>query len=136
MSPSHFCTSSIPSHSLFFSPPFLPAPEKLMLFVMMFCPPPASVYSLTPPPTHQPLASISCFSVDHPKATKEDCFHNLYSTPVTSSDSLESLDKEVSLDPHSVLPLLPLSRLVFLTLPSFPQRCSLYSTFQYSSFCT
>ena len=64
-------------------PPFLPAPEKTMLIVMMFCPPPGSVHSLPPPPTHQPLASISCFSVDHPKATKEDRFHNLYSTPVT-----------------------------------------------------
>ena len=42
--------------------------------------------------------------------------------------SLESLDKVVSLDPYSVLPLLSLSRLVFLTLPSFPQRCSLDST--------
>ena len=72
----YFCTSSIPSHSLFYSPPFLPAPEKLMLFVMIFCPPPASVHSLPPPPTHQPLASISCLSVDQPKAKKEDRFHS------------------------------------------------------------
>ena len=79
----YFCTSSIPSHSLFYSPPFLPAPEKTMLIVMMFCPPSASVHSLPPPPTHQPLASISCFSEHHPKATTEDRFHNLYSTPVT-----------------------------------------------------
>ena len=62
---------------------FLPAPEKTMLIVMMFCPPPALVHSLPPPATHQPLASISCFSVDHPKATKKDHFHNLYSTLVT-----------------------------------------------------
>ena len=29
------------------------------------------------------LTSISCFSVDHLKATEENRFHNLYSTPVT-----------------------------------------------------
>ena len=50
---------------------------------VLLCLPPASVYSLTPPPTHQPLTSISCFSVDHLKATEENRFHNLYSTPVT-----------------------------------------------------
>ena len=61
---------------------FLPAPEKMMLIVMMFCPPSASAHSLPPPPTHQPLPSISCFSVDYPRATKEDRFHNLYSTQV------------------------------------------------------
>ena len=55
---------SIPSHSPFSLPPFLPAPEKLLLFVMMFCLPLASVHSL-PPPTHQPLTSISCYSLDH-----------------------------------------------------------------------
>ena len=41
--------------------PLLPAPGKSMLIVMMFCPPPASVHSLPPPATHQPLASIACF---------------------------------------------------------------------------
>ena len=39
------------------------------------------------------------------------------------------LKKLYYLDPYSVPPLLSLSRLVFFTLPSFPQRCSLYSTF-------
>ena len=41
--------------------PLLPAPGKSMLFVMMFCLPSASVHSLPPPATHQPLASIACF---------------------------------------------------------------------------
>ena len=78
--PSHYCTSAIPSHSFFYSTPFLPAPEKLMLFVMMFCPPPASVYSLTPPPTHQPLTSISCLSVDHPSHKRRSFSQSLFYT--------------------------------------------------------
>ena len=41
--------------------PLLSVPGKLMLFVMMFCLPSASVHSLPPPATHQPLASIACF---------------------------------------------------------------------------
>ena len=51
---------SIPSHSPFSLPPFLPAPEKLLLFVIMFCSPAASAHSLPPLTSLVPL--ISCFS--------------------------------------------------------------------------
>ena len=84
---------SIPSHSPFSLPPFLPAPEKLLLFVMMFCLPAASAHSL-PPPTHKPcplnllffdhkaeknLVPVSISSPVTPQATKENHFHFFYS---------------------------------------------------------
>ena len=74
-------------------PPFLPAPEKLLLFVMMFCLPAASAHSL-PPPTHKPcplnllffdhnaeknLVPVSISSPVTPQATKENHFHFFYS---------------------------------------------------------
>ena len=85
---------SIPSHSPFSLPPFLPAPEKLLLFVMMFCLPAASAHSLPPPPTHKPcplnllffdhnaeknLVPVSISSPVTPQATKENHFHFFYS---------------------------------------------------------
>ena len=85
---------SILSHSPFSLPPFLPAPEKLLLFVMMFCPPAASAHSLPPPPTHKPcplnllffdhkaeknLVPVSISSPVTPQATKENHFHFFYS---------------------------------------------------------
>ena len=75
-------------------PPFLPAPEKLLLFVMMFCLPAASAHSLPPPPTHKPcplnllffdhkaeknLVPVSISSPVTPQATKENHFHFFYS---------------------------------------------------------
>ena len=54
---------SIPSHSPFSLPPFLPAPEKWLLFVMMFCLPAASAHSL-PPPTHKPCP-LNLLFFDH-----------------------------------------------------------------------
>ena len=85
---------SILSHSPFSLPPFLPAPEKLLLFVIMFCPPAASAHSLPPPPTHKPrphnllffdhkaeknLVPVSISSPVTPQATKENHFHFFYS---------------------------------------------------------
>ena len=88
---------SIPSHSPFSLPPFLPAPEKLLWFVMMFCPPVASAHSfhsLPPPPPHKPcplnllffdhnaeknLVPVSISSPVTPQATKENHFHFSYS---------------------------------------------------------
>ena len=85
---------SFPSHSPFSLPPFLPAPEKLLLFVMMFCPPAASAHSLPLPPTHKPcplnllffdhnaeknLVPVSISSPVTPQATKENHFHFFYS---------------------------------------------------------
>ena len=85
---------SIPSRSPFSLPPFLPAPEKLLLFVMMFRLPAASAHSLPPPPTHKPcplnllffdhkaeknLVPVSISSPVTPKATKENHFHFFYS---------------------------------------------------------
>ena len=88
---------SIPSHSPFSLPPFLPAPEKLLLFVMMFCSPVASAnsfHSLPPPPPHKPcslnllffdhkaeknLVPVSISSPVTPQATKENHFHFSYS---------------------------------------------------------
>ena len=85
---------SIPSHSPFSLPPLLPAPEKLLLFVMMFCLPAASAHSLPPPPTHKPcplnllffdhkaeknLVTVSISSPVTPQATKENHFHFFYS---------------------------------------------------------
>ena len=75
-------------------PPFLPAPEKLLLFVIMFCPPAASAHSLPPPPPHKPcplnllffdhkaeknLVPVSISSPVTPQATKENHFHFFYS---------------------------------------------------------
>ena len=75
-------------------PLFLPAPEKLLLFVMMFCPPAVSAHSLPPPPTHKPrphnllffdhkaesnLVPVSFSSPVTPQATKENHFHFFYS---------------------------------------------------------
>ena len=84
---------SIPSHSPFSLPPFLPAPEKLLLFVMMFCLPASSAHSLPLPPTHKPcplnllfsitkqknLVPVSISSPVTPHATKEIHFHFSYS---------------------------------------------------------
>ena len=83
---------SIPSHSPFSLPPFLPAPEKLLLFIIKFCPPAASAHSLPPPPTHKPrphdllffdhkanLVAVSFSSPVTPQATKENHFHFFYS---------------------------------------------------------
>ena len=70
---------SIPSHSPFFLPPFLPAPEKLLLFIIKFCPPAASAHSLPPPPTHKPRPHNLLFSITKQKIIW--ClflFHHLY----------------------------------------------------------
>ena len=82
---------SIQSH---LTPPFLPAPEKLLLFIIKFCPPAASAHSLPPPPTHKPrphnllffdhkaennLVPVSISSPVPPQATKENHFHFFYS---------------------------------------------------------
>ena len=65
---------SIPSHSPFSLPPFLPAPEKLLLFVMMFCPPAASAHSLPPPPTHKPCP-LNLLFFDHKAEESGPCFY-------------------------------------------------------------
>ena len=108
-----------PSHSLFYSSFFYQCLRKrcsahlLLQFILCLL---------------LPLTSLSPQSLAFLNITRRPQ-QKIVFTIFILHQSLESLDKEVFLDPHSVLPLLSLSRLVFLTLPSFPQRCSLYSTF-------
>ena len=55
-------------------PPFLPAPEKLLLFVMIFCPPASSAHSLPPPPTHKPRP-LNLLFFDQSRKESGACFY-------------------------------------------------------------
>ena len=67
---------SIPSHSPFSLPPFLPAPEKLLLFVMMFCPPAASAHSFFASSSHpQALSPQSLVFRSQSRKESGPCFY-------------------------------------------------------------
>ena len=113
---------SSPSLALYFSvplllspcSPFLPAPEKLMLFVMMFC----SAYLLLQfiLCLLQPLTSLSPQSLAFLQITRRPQKKIVF-TIFILHQSLESLDKVVSSRPlHCSSPALPLSPCFSLSL--------------------
>ena len=111
--PSHFCTLSILSHSLFFSPPSASAWKINVVcndVLPTFC-----FSSFSASSSHSPASRLNrLLSVYLSKATKVDRFHNLYSTPVTWITRLSSFPRPF----HCSSPALPLSPCFSLSLCS------------------